>query len=130
MRQQLETQEGEARAALKDRESEMREVKTSKSRDSRIVEELRPLCEEIPNDALDPVTMEIFDEPATYGCGHTINSSTIVSIAKAQGLCKKDLISCPVCKNQSVLTRFFMPINLVGCVEIFEKISKAFAKNT
>ncbi len=130
VRDQLETQESEARAELKEREAEVRELKYEKARDSKIVEELRPLCEEIPNDALDPVTMEPLYKPATYGCGHTINSSTIVAIAKASNLCQQDLMSCPVCKNKSVLNDFFVSVSLKGCVEIFEKISKVFAKNT
>ena len=129
MRQQLETQESESRFDLQAREAEMREVKTSKSIDSKIVEELRPLCEELPPDALDPVTMEPLNRSIVYRCGHSINISTVVQIAKKKNLCQEDLIKCPSCNSSTKISMLYPYIPIEGCIESFEKISKVFAKN-
>lgn len=127
VREQLETLEAENRTELKEREAEMRDVRLNKARDSRIVEELRPLCEELPPDALDPVTMEPLKNSIVYRCGHPLNMSTVVTIAKTNRLCKKDLIKCPVCTLPTPINRLYPYIPIEGCVEIFEKIKNIFA---
>ena len=106
----------------------MREVKTSKSIDSKIVEELRPLCEELPPDALDPVTMEPLERSITYRCGHALNISTVVEITKNQNLCKKDQIKCPSCNSSTTINRLYPYMPIRGCVEVFQKISEVFKR--
>ncbi len=129
VRDQLKTQESEMRAELKDRESEMREVKAQKARDSKIVEELRPLCEEVPNDARDPVSMKPFKTPLLYRCGHSLGISTILDIARRNSLHQDSLIECPMCRRKSPLKSGVSPVNLMGCVEVFKKIEKIFREN-
>ncbi len=102
--------------------------KERQTRDSKIVEELRPLCEELPPDALDPVTFEPLDRSIVYRCGHALNLSTVVSIAKTQKLYKQDLIKCPSCNSSTTINMLYPYIPIEGCVEIFKKISGIFKK--
>ena len=128
MRHQLETQESEMREELKERESEMWKVQAKNITNNRIVEELRPLCEEVPTDALDPVTLEPFEYPGLYRCGHALDASTIVKIAQSRNLSQQDNLQCPVCKKESVLKNIVTPLPLKGCVESFKKINEVFKK--
>ena len=63
-------------------------MKTQKTMNDRIVEELRPLCEELPPDALDPVTMEPLNTPTVYRCGHAFNIETVKSIITSNKLAR------------------------------------------
>ncbi len=129
IREQLKTQEFEARAELKDRELEIREMKAQKTMNDRIVEELRPLCEELPPDALDPVTMEPLDRGMVFRCGHTLNITTIVSLAKANGLCQQDAMECPSCKAKTPLKQTYACFSLDNCTNTLKNISVAFNKH-
>ncbi len=129
MRTQLKTQESEMREQLKTQETEIRAEKVKNITNTRIVEELRPLCEEVPPDALDPVTMEPFEEPLLYGCGHAFDLSTIMNIAKANHLGQQDLLECPKCRKSYRLRSFFTPLNLIGCTDAFKRISQVFKRH-
>ena len=130
MRSQLETQETEMRDQLNNQEVDLRGLKIQKSMNDRIVEELRPLCEELPPDALDPVTFEPYDLPLVYRCGHVLNKKTIIKIAKENGLCQGDLTDCPSCKTPSLISQFYDCIPLEGLVQHMQKITDIFQKNT
>lgn len=112
MREQLETQEHEMREQLKSREYEIREIKLQKAISDRVVEELRPLCEELPDCALDPVTLEPMGNPIVMRCGHTFSSSTIVEIAKRNNQKLKDALSCSICRQKTGGTTY-IGINLL-----------------
>ncbi len=133
IREQLKTQENEARAELKDREVEMQgmqknleSIKAQKTMNDRIVEELRPLCEELPPDALDPVTMEPIDRCMVLRCGHSLNITTIVSLAKSNGLCQQDAMECPMCKVKTPLKQAYTCYSLDHCSRNFQRINKVF----
>ncbi len=133
VRDQLKTQESEMRAELKDRESEMREAKVKNTTNTRMIEELRPLCEELPPDALDPVTYEPFNGkniPAVYSCGHVFNKETVKSIILSRNLEKRSDLDCPTCKIISRRDQLLECIPLEGLVEHMEKITKVFKENT
>ncbi len=130
MRSQLETLEAENRSELKERETEMHEIKLDKARDSRIIEELRPLCEELPPDALDPVTIEPLDDGMVFRCGHVLNVSTICSIARMNKLTTRDPMKCPSCNLRSAIEILYDCHPLRGCVDILKKISEVFKKYT
>ncbi len=117
------------RDQLKTQESEMREEKVKNTTNTRMIEELRPLCEEVPNDARDPVSMEPFKSPGLYSCGHSLDISTILNIARINGLAQDSLIECPQCRRKSPVKSAISPVNLMGCVEVFNKIEKIFKEN-
>ncbi len=130
VRQQLETQEAEMRDQLKLQESEVRDVKASKIKNDGIVEELRPLCEELPPDALDPVTMEPFNLdniPGVFKCGHVLNRETIRSLVSSrQTVDQGNGIGCPVCKSRIYKNEISECVPLEGVVEHLQKITKVF----
>ncbi len=134
MRSQLEMQESEMRSELKEREFEMREIRLNKARDSRIVEELRPLCEEIPIPALDPVTFDPLEKAMVTECSHTFNWSTINHainlIGGMQEVKKLNGMSCPTCRWKFSPSDGFFPCGSVrDMVEIFKKIAEVFKRN-
>ncbi len=128
VRDQLKTQESEMRAELKDREIEIREMKAQKTMNDRIVEELRPLCEELPECALDPVTYEPIKTPLVMRCGHTLSSKTAGTLANAKGLKKYDKIPCPLCRTETIGACFIYEQSFEETVEHLEKITKIFKK--
>ncbi len=128
MRSQLETQESEMRDQLKEREAEMGEVQAKNITNNRIVEELRPLCEELPDCALDPVTYEPMRTPLVMRCSHSLSSETAVSVAKSMGLAKDDMIPCPVCRTETRGYFFLYDQSFDETVEHLEKVTKIFKK--
>ena len=126
MRSQLETQESEMRDQLKNQETEMREMRLNKARDSRIVEKLRPLCQELPPDALDPVTFEPFERPLIYRCGHAIDTSTAVKIAKINHLNREGSLGCNLCRMDTRLKSLHVCFPLESCLEHLKKIKNLF----
>ncbi len=117
MRSQLE-----ARAELKDREIEIREMKAQKTMNDRIVEELRPLCEELSGYALDPVMYEPIKTPLVMRCSHALSAKAVEMIGKTKGFTMDDKIPCPICRSETT-GRFFLYDQsfdeTVGCVEKF-----------
>ncbi len=133
VRDQLKTQEFEARAELKDREVDERNLKEKNVLNKRFIEELRPLCEELPPDALDPVTMEPLSReniPIVYRCGHVFNKETIKNIIISNKLLKGSDLNCPVCRLVCGRIQLIDCIPLEGLVEHMEKITKIFKENT
>ena len=128
LRQQLESQENENRKDLQDREIELREVKERRILNEKLIQELRPLCEELPPDALDPVTYELLDRGMVFRCGHTLNITTVVGLAKANGLCQQDAMECPSCKVKTPLKQTYSCYALRNCTEILKKISDVLKK--
>lgn len=94
----------------------------------RTLEELRPLCEEVPDCVCDPITYEALSSSATYGCGHSFSVSTVGDIAKAEKLTKKDLFVCPVCRQRYPITSFYSSIAIDQSTEQFQKISRVFKR--
>ncbi len=104
--------------------------KERQTRDSKIVEELRPLCEELPPDALDPVTMEPFtleNIPLVFKCGHVFNKETIKSLI-ANNPEKNSGISCAVCKEKIFKNHISECVPLEGLVGHNKKINRVFKK--
>ena len=130
IREQLKTQENEARAELKDRELEIREMKAQKTMNDRIVEELRPLCEELPPDALDPVTYEPFEIPVVYRCGHVFDKKTVKSMIDISDPSRQGDLDCPVCKLTSGRIQLLQCIPLEGLVQNAQAVKKIFKENT
>ena len=134
MRQQLETQESEMRDQFKREESGVRELKVQKTVNDRIVEELRPLCEGLPDCALDPVTYEPLEKAMVTECSHTFNWSTINhaidSIGGMQEVKKLNGMACPVCRWKFSPSDGFFPCGSIrDMVEIFKTISEVFKRN-
>ncbi len=130
MRTQLKTQESEMREQLKTQETEMRAEKVKNTTNNRIVEELRPLCEELPPDALDPVTMEPFEIPVVYRCGHIFDKATVKSLISQIGPLWNGDLDCPVCKLTTGRIQLLQCIPLEGLVEHLQKIEKIFKEHT
>ncbi len=133
IREQLKTQELEMREQLRSQEVEMREVKAQKTLNDKIVEELRPLCEELPPDALDPVTMEPLHQPLVTACCHTFNQSTLEKIMEisggSEGIRKSNGLTCPTCRWKfSPKNGTFPCASIMGMVNVFKKIADVFKK--
>ncbi len=123
MRSQLE-----ARAELKDREIEIREMKAQKTMNDRIVEELRPLCEELSGYALDPVMYEPIKTPLVMRCSHALSAKAVEMIGKTKGFTMDDKIPCPICRSETT-GRFFLYDQSFGeTVEHLEKVTKIFKR--
>ncbi len=137
IREQLKTQENEARAELKNREVEMQgmqknleSIKAQKTMNDRIVEELRPLCEELPPDALDPVTYEPFEIPVVYRCGHVFDKKTVKSMIDISDPSRQGDLDCPICKLTSGRIQLLQCIPLEGLVQNAQAVKKIFKENT
>ena len=133
-RQQLETQEFESRSDLKGREAEMQQEKAKNLANNRMIEELRPLCEELPSCALDPVTYEPLEEAMVTACSHTFNWSTIKeaidSMGGIQEIKKMSGMPCPTCRWKFSTSHQFFPCGSVrDMVEVFKQISEVFKRN-
>ncbi len=133
IREQLKTQELEMREQLRSQEVEMREVKAQKTLNDKIVEELRPLCEELPPDALDPVTLEPLHQPLVTACCHTFNQSTLEKImgisGGSEGIKKTQGLPCPICRSKLSPTYDTFPCaSIIGMVNSLERISGILKK--
>ena len=128
-RKQLETQEVEMREQLMVQEADIHQLKKQKSINDKLVEELRPLCKELPLDALDPVTMEPYDMAMVFRCGHSINIKTMVNFAKAQKLYREDPMACSSCRVETSINKTYPCFSLDNCVNHIKEINKIFIKN-
>ncbi len=128
VREQLETQESEMREELKDRELEIREMKAQKTMNDRIVEELRPLCEELPECALDPVTYEPIRTPLVMRCSHALSAKAVEMIGKTKGFTMDDKIPCPICRSETTGRFFLYDQSFDETVEHLEKVTKIFKR--
>ncbi len=105
------------------------QVKAKQTLNDKIIEELRPLCEELPPDALDPVTMEPFTTaniPGVFKCGHVFNKETIQNIILLKEVKRGSGIPCPTCKASIGGNQISESIPLEGLVEHMQKINKIF----
>lgn len=114
-------------------EVEEESAKRSRTAAERIVEELRPLCSEVPNAALDPVSMEPLDEAMVTRCSHTFNWETLKKLYDSIGIeemRKLGGMPCPTCrwvfhpKSECCASGASRDM-----VEIFKKIEEVFKKN-
>ncbi len=108
-------------------------LKERQSKAERMIEELRPLCEELPLDALDPVSMEPFNGkniPIVYRCGHVFNKSTVKKMIDLSDPARLGDLDCPVCKLVCGRVQLLDCIPLEGLVDHMEKITKVFKENT
>ncbi len=126
VREQIKTQEIEARAEFKDRESEMREVKAQKTMNGNIIEELRPLCEELPERLIDPITLEPINKPIIMRCSHAFDSLAFSRAMRAKNLTKQDRIPCPICRTETKGTAIIQDIYLMESISRLRKIKGVF----
>lgn len=102
-------------------------VKEKQRWNDRVVEELKPLCEELPPDALDPVTMEPLYQGQNFRCGHAINTTTVVTLGNlSQKALTQGLLDCPVCKTPQAISQLRVSFPFRGCIEHLIKIKKVF----
>ncbi len=102
-----------------------------KTADRKKLEELRPLCEELPVDALDPVTLEPFEEPKVAFCGHTLDMKTIKNIYNANRRVQEDgdpVIACPICKKDSSIYTIYYDHAFDETIGHLKKIRNIFNK--
>lgn len=102
-----------------------------KTADRKKLEELRPLCEELPVDALDPVTLEPFEEPRLAKCGHTLDTKTMENIYNANRRVREDgdpVIACPICKDDSSVFTLYYDHAFDETIDHLKKIRGIFNK--
>ena len=115
-------------------EIEEESAKRQRTAAERIVEELRPLCGEVPDVALDAVTFEPLDKAMVLACSHSFNWSTIKqavdSVGGMQEVRKLSGLPCPTCR-----WKFSPSSQMIACAssrhmtEHFKKIEEVFKKN-
>lgn len=73
------------------------------SKAERVLEEIKPEFEKALDEARDPVTYEIFEEPLLTCCTHTLDKETVRSIYNSNPRVDKDedeIIDCPICRRE------------------------------
>jgi hypothetical protein len=105
-------------------------IEVRKTMNDRIVEELRPLCEELPPDALDPVTFEPLNHGLNFRCGHSLNTETVAHLARIKGVVyRQETIDCPVCKTPQIINRLSANFPFRGCLLVLQKINAIFVQD-
>ncbi len=90
------------------------------------LEQLRPLCEELPNSALDPITFNPMKIPLVMRCSHTLSADAVGKIAQINNFTKKDLIECPICRVKTQGYFFLYDQAFGETIEHLEKIKRIF----
>ena len=78
-------------------------VGISRSAAEKALEELRPLCEELPQSVIDPISLEVFDKPMVTRCGHTFERDSLIKMYDANpkiDLMGREIIHCPTCRAE------------------------------
>ena len=78
-------------------------VGISRSAAEKALEELRPLCEELPQSVIDPISLEVFDKPMVTRCGHTFERDSLIKMYDANpkiNLMGREIIHCPTCRAE------------------------------
>ena len=106
-----------------------KELADRKSSAETMVDQLRGLCEELPEQTLDPVTYEVFDKPMLTHCGHTLDRDTVKNIYLSNRRVREDgdpIINCPTCREEtSVYTTYFEQA-FAETIEHLKKIQGVF----
>jgi len=104
----------------------------SRSSAEKALEELRPLCEELPQSVIDPISLEVFDKPMVTRCGHTFEKENIIKLWNANPLINiydQKVIDCPICKGKNALIYIFYDQAFRETIAHVKKINEFFIKN-
>lgn len=107
-------------------------VGIARSAAEKALEELRPLCEELPQSVIDPISLEVFDKPMVTRCGHTFERESIVKLWDAnprRNIYGQKIIDCPVCRLETGLGYIFYDQAFQETIEHMKKINEVFIKN-
>lgn len=106
-------------------------VGISRSAAEKALEELRPLCEELPQSVIDPISLEVFDKPMVTRCGHTFERESIVKLWNANpviNIYDQKIIDCPICKGKNALIYIFYDQAFRETIAHVKKIKEVFIK--
>ena len=103
-------------------------VKDKQSKAEKMIEELRPLCEEMPECTLDPVTYEVFKEPLAMRCSHSIGANTLSAIGKANGYTMSSKVPCPLCRIETTGKCFIYEQSFDETIQHLKKITEVFTR--
>ncbi len=120
MQEKMKTKESEIETMVKEK------AKRRKTMSERLVKKLRPLCRELPDCVLDPVTYEPMKTPVSMRCSHSLSADTAAKIAAAKGLTKKDKIPCPICRTETQGYFFLYEQSFDETIQHLEKIKNLF----
>lgn len=96
------------------------------------LEELRPLCEELPPSVIDPISLEPFSGPMVARCGHTFDRESLIKMYRSNPLVDeigKQIIHCPVCRGISCLQKIYYELAFEKTIDHLEKIKEVFNKH-
>ena len=108
-----------------------RRLKERQSEAQKAIEELRPLCEELPQSVIDPISLEVFDKPMVTRCGHTFERDSLISIVNSNPVINGVIngnINCPICKTESGAQYIYYDQAFKETIDQFKKIEEVFNK--
>lgn len=103
----------------------------ARSAAEKAIEELRPLCEELPQSVIDPISLEVFDKPMVTRCGHTFEKQSIIKLWDAnprRDVYGQKIIDCPVCRIETGLCYIFYDQAFRETIAHVKKINEVFVK--
>jgi len=109
-----------------------RRLKEGQSAAEKSIEELRPLCEELPHSVIDPISLEPFSGPMVTQCGHTFERESLIKMYRANPKINEigeQVINCPLCNGSLCLQRIYYDLAFEETVEHLKKIKEVFNKH-
>lgn len=101
-------------------------VKEKQRLNDRVVEELKPLCEELPERLIDPVTLEPIENPGILRCSHVFGITTIKNCALSKRLKIDDPFPCPTCRTETWGKAIIRDVILGTAIHHIKKIKGVF----
>lgn len=109
-----------------------RRLKERQSEAQKAIEELRPLCEELPQSVIDPISLEVFDKPMVTRCAHTFERESLIAMYHADPRINQfgeQIINCPICKKPSCLQKIYYDLAFKENIDHLKKIKEVFNKH-
>ena len=109
-----------------------RRLKERQSSAEKAIEELRPLCEELPQSVIDPISLEVFDKPMVTRCAHTFERESLIALYRSSPKINEigdQIIHCPICKTESRLQYIYYDLAFKENIDHLKKIKEVFNKH-
>ena len=102
-------------------------VGIARSAAEKALEELRPLCEELPQSVIDPISLEPLTEPMVTRCGHTFERESLIGMYNSErkfNQIGETIIHCPICRTESTIKYIYYDLAFEQTIQHLKLINK------
>ena len=105
----------------------MSAIGLARSTAEKALEELRPLCEELPQSVIDPISLEPLTEPMVTRCAHTFERESLISMYNSENKINKigeAILNCPICRIESGIKYIYYDLAFEETLQHLKLINK------